>query len=275
MYALPEFEVVECRTCSAAFINAPIENGQGFAIEYGLTTDPVLAAKARKDFQELKSVLLRSGAAGVHRLCLLDIGCGIGSFLLGPAQEGWPVAGLELSSSAAQYAGEERGLNVQPGSIEDGTSFPSAQFDVITMYGVIEHLRHPRKALDECARLLKPQGFLVIQTPNGNGLMRRAGQLIYRATDGLLRFQVKEFFQMGGGHSVCFNRRSIDILLATAGFSVISIRQSTYGLRILLQRFGHLGLPARAAKCLGTSALFALGQMLGASNHMTVYARKE
>ena len=274
IYAIPEFDVVECDVCGVAFINQAISGNRGFAAEYGIVTDPMLSGKATRDLANLKLFLRRCGVVDFQSLKLLDLGCGIGTFLLRAAQEGWSVAGLEINSSAANHARERRGLNVQTGSVEDRTCFPSETFKVITMFGVIEHLASPRQAVKECARLLEPHGFLVIETPNGNGLMRRAGRLLYRITGGFVRFHVKELFQMGGGHAVIFDRRSISVLLKNFGFEVVSAKPSTYGLRILLERFRNLALAARVIKCLGTSVVFFFGQALGASNHLTVYARK-
>ncbi len=100
-------------------------------------------------------------------------------------------------------------------------------------------------AIKECARVLRPGGFLLLQTPTEDGLIRRAGRLLYWVTDGLVHFQVKQFYQMGGGHTLCFNRRSIGGLLDRCGFELLRIDGSTYGLRILLKRFERLSLLER------------------------------
>jgi len=85
---------------------------------------------------------------------------------------------------------------------------------------------------------------------------------------------VKQFFQMGGGHSICFDRRSISNLLDRCGFDVLSIRQSTYGLRILMERFEKMAFLKRLVMSAGTLIVFVLGRLLGSSNHMTVYSVK-
>jgi len=271
-YAITEFEVLRCRGCGVRFINEVIDDNLGFGVDHEVAEDPDLTMKAVSDFRQLKEKL-----AAVRMPCqgrsLLDVGCGMGTFLQQAQQEGWNAAGLELSPAIAAYAREQRGLAVDSSSIESTTSFPSASFDVVTMFGVIEHLANPQSAAGECARLLRPGGLLVLQTPSEDGLMRRVGRLLYWASGGLFSFQVKQFYQMNGGHSVCFDRRSIKTLLDRTGFEVLSIEGSTYGLRLLLRRFREMRAPKRLIYTVGTSLVFFAGRILG-SNHMTIYAQK-
>ncbi|MDP9316424.1 MAG: class I SAM-dependent methyltransferase [Chloroflexota bacterium] len=50
--------------------------------------------------------------------------------------------------------------------IEQGLPFPNAFFDLIWCSEVIEHLHNVPQALHEFRRILKPQGKLVVTTPN-------------------------------------------------------------------------------------------------------------
>ncbi len=45
--------------------------------------------------------------------------------------------------------------------------FLNDAFDLVFAGEVLEHLYHPRKALKEWARVLKPRGAMVLSTPNG------------------------------------------------------------------------------------------------------------
>jgi len=271
--AIPEFEVLRCRRCGVTFINKAIEDNRGFGVDREVAEDPVLALKAANDFRRLKEKLAGTGLPQGSPLVLLDAGCGMGTFLKYPRGEGWKVTGLELSRAEAAYAREQRGLTVEDGSIESVTHLPAGSFDVVTMFGVIEHLGNPRGATEECARLLRSRGLLVVQTPAEDGLMRRLGRFLYWASGGWIRFQVKQLYQMNGGHSVCFSRRSIRELMVRCGFEILSIESSTYGLRLLLMRFRGMPWPKRWIYGAGTSVVFFLGRVFG-NNHMTVYAQK-
>jgi 2-polyprenyl-3-methyl-5-hydroxy-6-metoxy-1,4-benzoquinol methylase len=274
-YTLPEFEVLRCCQCGVIFINRVVDDNVGFTVECAIITDPTVTLKSAHDFKSLKENLQKiAGVAQSRSVRLLDVGCGIGTFLLEARQEGWRVAGLELSPTVGAYAREQRGLEVHVGSIESVTDFPQASFDIISMFGVIEHLANPSAAAQECAKILRPGGFLVLQTPTEDGLLRRAGRFLYWATGGLVKFQASQLYQMAGGHSICFDRRSIKVLLSRYNFEVLSIEQSTYGVRALLLRFASLPLHKKLPYVVGTCILFWLGRIVGGTNHMTVYARR-
>jgi 2-polyprenyl-3-methyl-5-hydroxy-6-metoxy-1,4-benzoquinol methylase len=273
-YVIPEFEVLRCRDCSVTFVDQVVDDNFGFTVEYEIKTDPTITIKAANDFRRVKTKLQAFGLNEFSGPRLLDVGCGTGAFLEPAQRDGFRVVGLELSEPVAKYARERRGLDVRACSIEFPTDFPPESFEIITMFGVIEHLGDPRSATRECARLLRPQGFLVLQTPTEDGLIRRIGRWLYRATFGTVNFHVRQLFSMGGGHSVIFNRRSIKTLLSASGFEIYSVERSTYGLRVLLMRFDDYPFIKRLVHSVGTSIIFVLGHLLGGSNHMTVYARK-
>ncbi len=96
---------------------------------------------------------------------LLDVGCGDGRRLALFKAKGWDVVGQEVDPESVKVAKAKYGLDVRLGDLEK-LSFPDNFFDAITMNHVIEHLYDPRSVLDECYRILKSGGKLVMITPN-------------------------------------------------------------------------------------------------------------
>ncbi len=47
-------------------------------------------------------------------------------------------------------------------------AFPSASFDAVTMFDVIEHVPDDKKAMSEVLRVLKPGGYVLVSVPNEN-----------------------------------------------------------------------------------------------------------
>ena len=103
---------------------------------------------------------------------LLDVGCGSGEFLAHMRELGWQVAGTEPDPAAAKVARDAFGLPVWQGDLIGGPHPPDS-FDAITMSHVIEHAADPVALLAKCRELLRPDGELVVVTPNIQSLGRR------------------------------------------------------------------------------------------------------
>lgn len=137
-----------------------------------------------------------------HRL--LDVGCGNGDFLLLASQAGWEVVGLEPDPKAAQAA-RSHGIDVRQDSIE--SLDPAIEsFDGITLSHVIEHMHDPVAALRHCYALLKPNGWIWIETPNVDAQGHESFGPAWRGLE-------------PPRHLVLFNRPSLFDLLRSIGFS--------------------------------------------------------
>ena len=99
---------------------------------------------------------------------LLDVGCGSGDGLAFMSRLGWRVEGVEVDPEAVAVA-RSKGLIIHTGTLKD-QQFPDSQFDAVTMSHVIEHVHDPISLMSECMRVLKPNGILVMITPNACSL---------------------------------------------------------------------------------------------------------
>ncbi len=107
---------------------------------------------------------------------LLEIGCGSGSMLQIMQGLGWKVEGVEVDTKAVEIA-RSKGLNVNDGDLSS-QKYPDDHFDAITMSHVIEHVHDPFCLLQECHRILKPNGMISIVTPNALSF----GHKIYKSS---------------------------------------------------------------------------------------------
>ncbi len=97
---------------------------------------------------------------------LMDIGCAWGRYLKIMQGYGWDVHGLEFNQQAVDYARNELGLtNVRQGMLEDH-AYDDGFFDVVHMSMVLEHLHEPQDALAKIARMIKPDGQVILSVPN-------------------------------------------------------------------------------------------------------------
>ncbi len=95
---------------------------------------------------------------------LLELGSGDGRMLAELQKLGWQVEGVDFDSAAVSNA-QHKGVNVRLGTLFD-QRFPDDSFDAIAMSHLIEHVHEPMALLQECRRVLRPGGRLVVVTPN-------------------------------------------------------------------------------------------------------------
>jgi len=104
---------------------------------------------------------------------ILDVGCGLGLFLLALDPTRWDRYGIEVMLPA--YREAQRRLGADRIVTEDLSAavLPDAQFDVITFWDVLEHLPDPVDALRQSFRMLRPGGLLLVRAPNSASYLAR------------------------------------------------------------------------------------------------------
>lgn len=164
--------------------------------------------KPIKERVELGVMSLKGNGPGK----LLDVGCGSGYFLAKMRDLGWEVIGLEPDERSAELAHKRFNLDVRKGTIEQA-HFPEDSFDAITMNHVIEHLADPIESLQECKRILKKDGKLIVLTPN----IRSLGSRIFG----------NAWFPLDPPrHFFIFSSLSLKSCVKKAGFNVLELRTS-------------------------------------------------
>jgi 2-polyprenyl-3-methyl-5-hydroxy-6-metoxy-1,4-benzoquinol methylase len=111
---------------------------------------------------------------------LLDFGCGSGDFLeyLREKTPEISAKGFDYSSDAAKIA-RSRGFHVLSGNFPESLNLPAnSNFDVITMFQVLEHVSEPDNIILKAKNLLKDNGFLIIGVPDNEGCVRHVPDAI-------------------------------------------------------------------------------------------------
>lgn len=136
--------------------------------------------------RRLKKILNRRSGGS-----LLDVGAGIGQFLVHAKKHFNSVAGTELSTSACAIARGRYGQELREGSIES-VDFKGERFSVITLFHVLEHVPYPLPFLRRCRDLLQTGGMLFIAVPNELFSLRRRLKTVVKKTlkvAGVARFK--------------------------------------------------------------------------------------
>ena len=98
---------------------------------------------------------------GIVRPKVLEAGCGSLSLLRMPPDA--TVVGMDISATQL-----EKNQRVHERILRDIQSedFPENEFDLIVCYNVLEHVRHPERAIRNFVKALKEGGVAVIAFPN-------------------------------------------------------------------------------------------------------------
>jgi ubiquinone/menaquinone biosynthesis C-methylase UbiE len=99
---------------------------------------------------------------------VLDAGCGVGYGTALLARSGAKRAvGVDASAEAVDLARtrSDTGAEFRVADIRK-LPFDEASFDLVTCFEAIEHVEQPGAALTEFARVLNPEGLLLISSPN-------------------------------------------------------------------------------------------------------------
>ena len=113
-----------------------------------------------------------------HKGTLLDIGAGTGNFCETSKQNSWDVYGVEPNKNAREIAAKKNIFLHQ--SIED---FKGQQFDVVTLWHVLEHLPDLENTITAIQKLLKPKGVLIVAVPNFNSFDAKHYKRFWAAYD--------------------------------------------------------------------------------------------
>lgn len=152
-----------------------IQAQKDFYDRYWQGLKPLSSYKIQRTKWILDQLLhLRKRYSGVITLC--DLGCGDGRLLpLWQAVTGAEAYGIELSPKAMEQAAiQYPGIHYESGDAT-ATGYNAAMFDILICQEVLEHVEEQEVLIAEIARILKPEGALVLTTPNKFYFDRRKG----------------------------------------------------------------------------------------------------
>jgi len=142
----------------------------------GILKELFLLCKTEVAYRVWKRKIRKYGNFCTHSsFKLLEVGCGLGYFLH-HAEKWFPqseLLGLDIHEMALNYAAKH--LNRAKLTRHDAHTLPFDHntFDLLVALHLIEHLREPEKFFSEAKRVLKPEGLLIIATPNPAGIPAR------------------------------------------------------------------------------------------------------
>lgn len=227
-----EFRLVHCQVCGVRYLNPRpdvVELAHYYPADYepyrreALSDGPWWRRAARLYGLDKRCRAVTAFVSGGR---LLDVGCASGDFLARMHRYGgWEVVGIEPDARAAALARECYGLSIHVGRLDE-VEFPSACFDVVTLWDVLEHLPRPGASLERIARWLRPGGWLILRTPDASSPYARAWGRYWAGWD-------------APRHLVVYDRATLAEQLRQSGFRVWRVwtMSGSYALTALSWRY--------------------------------------
>ena len=117
-----------------------------------------------KNYAIKKKVKLVTNLTSANTKTILDVGCGTGEFLVACQNSNWKVTGIEPNKKAFALAKEKLPSTPLFYNIKNLDNIH--QFDIITLWHVLEHIPNLEEYILNLKKQLKPKGKLLIAVPN-------------------------------------------------------------------------------------------------------------
>lgn len=139
----------------------------------------------------------------------LDVGCGLGAFP-GTVKRlaGIDSRGVDFSPECIQFAKQVHDLEVDQGELS-AQAYPEASFDVLSAWHYMEHVYDPQAELQEMARITKPGGWLLVETPTPSVLAAVFGK--------------HWLYLMPPTHLYHYTPKALTTLIERAGYEVVKV----------------------------------------------------
>jgi len=223
-------QVVKCLECGLVYLNPRIHSdiileSYSDAIDPKFTSQNPLRIRTFHKF--FGNWLKRTKITPSGEKKILDIGCAAGSFPKVAEDMGFSVVGVDPSKYLCEYGQKEYGLDLRQGTLHE-QNFSEGEFNIVSLFDVIEHLDQPGYVLDEIKRILHSDGQLIINYPEYDSWPRK-----------LMGVKWPFFLSV---HLFYFTPKSIRQILEMHGFLVVRLEPyyQTLELGYVLERAGQI-----------------------------------
>ncbi len=160
---------------------------------------------------------------------VLDVGCGEAFLAEQIQQMGNHVTGIDVLPEAKRQEAIDGYIqaDLEHGIDTGQPALRGREFDKVLLLDVLEHLRMPEKLLQDCRKLLKPNGRLIVSLPNIANITVRLMLLFGR-------FEYTERGLLDKTHVRWFTRKTARRLLQSNGYRIVEEKMTIMPLELVL-----------------------------------------
>ena len=182
------------------------------------------------------TLLQKVPPTNIHNI--IDVGCGMGEFADSLEALGHSVSRVDGADHCVAYNRKKHYCNCT--NLEsDALPFADNTFDMAVSLDVIEHLWNTDHYLSEIKRVVKPNGYIILSTPNYNYIRYRLLCVIGRFDQFTYNSRHKKFFTTNSFKRLLEDRIKITNVVGT--FAYMGTTQISHGLNLFGEQIGVLG----------------------------------
>lgn len=165
------FHYHRCNECRSLYcVNPPKNMGAHYPADYYTLPRSREELAGWAVHEKYKTDLLTQF---IDRGSLIEIGPANGAFALLAKDIGFDVTVIEVDKHCAEFIQSVLNIRAIHASDEIQALASAGPADAIAMWQVLEHLSHPAEVLKAAAQTLRPEGVLIVATPNPMALQFR------------------------------------------------------------------------------------------------------
>lgn len=230
-FKIESFSYHRCSFCNSLYTKPHLKDGVLNSLyndgTYQVYQDTLVKTgnKIRKGVLEKRKFKQINNLLDKSNISLLDVGCGGGTFLEICKENGWQVEGVDPSPENIR----NRDIKVYKGNFKEVNI--KKKYDVVTFWGVLEHLSDPISAIDKAFEILNPNGLMVFEVPSADCFISEYIQKY--------AFSPTRFIE-SGRHNIFFSKKLIEKISDEKGFKVRLIESNGLDIQtIFLEEFNH------------------------------------
>lgn len=231
-----DIDIYGCKECSHRYSSKIPNNVGDVYSDEGYLPEMIEVVDKESDYRKERFgieryELIKKFAKGKK---LLDIGCGVGHYLQIALKNNFEAYGQELGKDLAIWVRKNLGVTVFDEPIDKIKT--DIQFNVITIFDVIEHVIDPIKFISDAKRLLAKDGIILVLTPNFDSvaitIMKEKWQVICPPS-----------------HLQYFTHDSVKKLAERVGMDLVHIQTNGIDMGDLKAYYDLLGDESKAKMC--------------------------